>query len=47
MSTAETLFSNLLVFFILFSLALIVYCKIKNQTIGDVLREIKEATTDE
>jgi hypothetical protein len=37
----NNLFSNLLVVGILTSLATIIYCKIKNQSLLDVIREIR------
>lgn len=42
----ENLFNNLLVVGILGSIIVIIYLKVKQQTIGDLLREIKEATTE-
>lgn len=38
----ENLFSNLLVISILFALFVIIYCRVKNQTLLDVLRDIRE-----
>jgi|TARA_R100000750_G_C2338747_1_gene93253 hypothetical protein len=38
----ENLFDNLLVVFVLFSLFIMIYCKIKDQTLFEVLNEIKE-----
>ena len=40
----QNLFSNLLVLFILIALFLIVYCKIKGQTIVEFFKEIWGAT---
>ena len=42
MAFGENLFANLLVAGILFSLIVIIYCKIKNQSIIDILRELKD-----
>jgi len=36
------LFSNLLVVFILLTLAAIVYCKVTRKTLVDLIKEIKE-----
>jgi len=41
MTWQENLFSNLLVVGVLTSLAVIIYCKIKNQSLLDVIREIR------
>jgi len=38
----ENLFSNLLVIFILLTLGIIAYCKIKNVTLVELIREIRE-----
>jgi len=38
----ENLFGNLLTAFILFALFVIVYCKMTNKTLKDVILEIKE-----
>ena len=43
----QNLMSNLLTVGILGSLAIIIYCKIKNQTLGDLIKSIREATSDE
>ncbi len=45
MTWQNNLFSNLLVVSILLALALIVYCKIKNTTVIELIKEIKDATT--
>jgi len=37
----STLFENLLVFFILASIFIIIYCRVKNQKLVDVWREIR------
>jgi len=42
MTIAENLFNNLIVFFVLLSLFVIIYCRIKNQTLGDIFRELRE-----
>jgi len=39
---ASSAFSNLLVIGILLSLGTIIYCRVKNKTLVDVFREIKE-----
>jgi len=41
MGFGENLFDNLLVVGILGSLVLIIYCRMKNQSIQDVIREIR------
>jgi len=41
MTFAENLLNNLIVFFVLGSLFIIIYCRIKNQTLGDIFRELK------
>ena len=43
----QNLLSNLLTVFILGTLAIIIYCKVKNQTLGDLIKSIKEAMQDE
>jgi len=43
----ENLFNNLLVAGILGSLMLIIYCKIKNQTLLDVIREVRMGFTEQ
>jgi len=43
----QNLLSNLLTIGILFSLAVIVYCKIKNVTLIELIKSLREATTDE
>ena len=43
MAIGEHLFDNLLVSGIILSLIIIIYCRIKNQSIGDILRELREA----
>ena len=43
----QNLLSNLLTVFILGTLAVIIYCKVKNQTLGDLIKSIKEAMQDE
>lgn len=40
MTIAENLYQNLLVFFVLFSIFIVFYCKVKNQTLGEVIKEI-------
>lgn len=44
MTWQENLFSNLLVISILLALAVIVYCKIKDVSLGELIRQIKEST---
>jgi len=39
----ENLFNNLIVVIVLGSLAAIVYCKVKKQTMGEVIKDIREA----
>jgi len=46
MPIGENLFDNLLVAGIILSLIVIIYCKIKNQTLGDIFREIKGVTDE-
>jgi len=45
----ENLFNNLLVSGILIGLLVIIYCKVRNQTLLDVIKDIKEgfASQDE
>jgi len=43
----QNLFSNLLVIFILLALFIIIYCKIKGQTLLDIFRGLKEAMSPE
>jgi len=43
----QNLIDNLIVIFILFALFIIGYCKIKNQTLLDVLKQIKQAFSNE
>ena len=47
MTWQENLFSNLLVLFILGALVVIVYCKVKNVTMGELFKELREAMADE
>ena len=42
MTWGNNLFGNLLVIFILFSIFVIIYCKVKNKTLLDVIRELRE-----
>ena len=46
MSLQENLFSNLLVVGILGGLLIIVYCKIRNQTLLDIIREVRQGFTE-
>lgn len=39
----ENLFSNLLVIFILLTLGIIAYCKIKDVTLVELIKELREA----
>ncbi len=39
---AENLFNNLIVIFVLISLAVIIYCKMMNKTLLDVIKELRE-----
>jgi len=39
----QNLFSNLLVFFIILSLIVIVYCKVKNVTLTELIKQIRGA----
>jgi len=41
----DNLFNNLLVLFIIVSLIIIIYCKVTNKTISDLIKDIKEAFT--
>jgi len=43
MGFSENLFNNLIVIFVLLALFIIVYCKIKNQTLLDIFRDLREA----
>jgi hypothetical protein len=43
--STSNLFSNLLTWFIIFSLIIVIYCKVTNKTLGDVIRELKEGIT--
>jgi len=40
-----TLFENVLTGTILLALFVLIYCKLTNKTIGDVIREIKDAVS--
>jgi len=42
MTWQNNLFSNLLVFFIMASLIIIIYCKIKDRTLAEFFLEVKE-----
>jgi len=41
------LFNNLLVIFILGSLAVIIYCKVTKKTLLDLIKEVRDAGRDE
>ena len=43
MTWQENLFSNLLVIFILLTLAVIIYCRVKGVTITELVKDIREA----
>ena len=43
----ENLFNNLIVVIVLGSLALIVYCKVKKQTVGEVIHDLREGMKGE
>ena len=43
----ENLFNNLLVVGILLTLAAIAYCKVRNKTMAELFKEIKEILTPE
>ncbi len=43
MTWSENLLNNLLVIFILLSLIIIIYSKITNKTLPEIIKEIKEA----
>lgn len=43
MAWRENLFSNLLVLLILFTLGIIVYCKVKNVTLMELIKDMREA----
>jgi uncharacterized membrane protein len=43
----ENLFNNLIVVIVLGSLAAIVYCKVKKQTIGEVIKDIRDGMKGE
>lgn len=40
-SIGKNLFENLLVFFILFSIFLIIYCRVTGKTLMDIIRDIR------
>lgn len=42
MTWQQNLFSNLLVIFILLTLAIVMYCKLKDKTLLEFFKEIKE-----
>jgi len=42
MSLYENLYENVLTGLILLALFVLVYCKLTNKTIGDVIREVKD-----
>jgi len=42
MTLSENLFSNFLTFFILFTLAVIIYAKTSGKTLGDIIRDIRD-----
>jgi len=46
MTLAENLFSNLLTVLILFGLTVLVYAKMANKTLVDIVRDIREAFSD-
>jgi len=43
MAWRENLFNNLIVVAVLGSLFVIVYCKVKKKTVGDLIKELREA----
>lgn len=43
MAWQDNLFNNLIVVAVLFTLFVIVYCKIKKKTVGDLIKELREA----
>lgn len=43
----ENLLNNLIVIIVLLSLAAIVYCKVKKQTIGEVIKDLRDAMKGE
>lgn len=47
MSVGENLFQNLLVVFIFVILGVIIYCRVTHQTLLDLIREIREAFSDQ
>jgi hypothetical protein len=47
MPWSENLLNNLIVVFVLGALALIIYCKIKKQTIGEVIKDIRDGMKGE
>ena len=47
MGFQQNLFNNLIVIFVLLALFIIIYCKIKGQTLLDVFRDIREAVSPE
>ncbi len=47
MGWQENLISNLIVFIILGSIMVIVYCKVSGKTLTDLIRDIREGFSDE
>jgi hypothetical protein len=43
----ENLLNNLIVIFVLLALAIIAYCKIRNKTLLDVIKEVREGFNGE
>ena len=43
----ENLLNNLIVIFVLIAIFLIIYCKISKKTIGEVIKDIKGAISNE
>jgi len=47
MTWQSNLFDNLLVSAILISLIVIIYCRVKNQSLLDVIRDVRQGFTEE
>ncbi len=47
MAWQQNLISNLIVFFVLGSLVVIIYCKVSGKTLTDLIRDIRGGFSDE
>ena len=43
----QNLMNNLIVFFVLGTLAIVIYCKIAKKTLSDLIREIRGGMSDD